>query len=86
MLGLTRYAAGEFGPHGIIANCIAPAFIADAGIFAEWPEEKKVVLKEKVIVPRLGTANDVARAFEYLLDSPFVTGVTLDVNGGAFMI
>ena len=29
---------------------------------------------------------DVVRAFEYLLDSLFVTGVTLDVNGGAFMI
>jgi 3-oxoacyl-[acyl-carrier protein] reductase len=86
MLGLTRYAARELGPYGITVNCIAPAFIADAGIFAEWPEEKKAVLKEKVIVPRLGTANDVARAFEYLLDSPFVTGVTLDVNGGAFMI
>ena len=86
MLGLTRYAARELGPYGITVNCIAPAFIADAGIFAEWSEEKKAVLKEKVFVPRLGTANDVARAFEYLLDSPFVTGVTLDVNGGAFMI
>lgn len=86
MLGLTRYAARELGPYGITVNCIAPAFIADAGIFAEWPEEKKAVLKEKIFVPRLGSANDVARAFEYLLDSPFVTGVTLDVNGGAFMI
>ncbi|MGD8524062.1 MAG: hypothetical protein PVF56_23125 [Desulfobacterales bacterium] len=27
-----------------------------------------------------------ARAIEYILDSPFVTGVTLDINGGAFMI
>jgi len=86
MLGLARYAARELGPFGITVNCIAPAFIADAGIFAEWPEEKKAVLKEKIFVPRLGTSNDVARAFEYLLDSPFVTGVTLDVNGGAFMI
>ena len=86
MLGLTRYAARELGRHGITVNCIAPAFIADAGIFAEWSEEKKAVLKEKVFVPRLGTAQDVARAFEYILDSPFVTGVTLDVNGGAFMI
>jgi len=86
MLGLTRYAARELGPNGITVNCIAPAFIADAGIFAEWPEEKKAELKEKIFVPRLGSANDVARAFEYLLDSPFVTGVTLDVNGGAFMI
>ena len=86
MLGLTRYAAKELGPRGITVNCIAPAFIVDAGIFAEWPEEKKAVLKEKIFVPRLGSADDVARAFEYLLDSPFVTGVTLDVNGGAFMI
>jgi 3-oxoacyl-[acyl-carrier protein] reductase len=86
MLGLTRYAARELGPYGITVNCVAPAFIVDAGIFAEWSEEKKDVLKDKVFVPRLGTANDVARAFEYLLDSSFVTGVTLDVNGGAFMI
>ncbi len=86
MLGLTRYAARELGPFGITVNCIAPAFIVDAGVFVEWPEEKKTLLKEKVFVPRLGTSEDVARALEYLLDSPFVTGVTLDVNGGAFMI
>jgi 3-oxoacyl-[acyl-carrier protein] reductase len=86
MQGLTRYAARELGPYGITVNCVAPAFIVDAGVFAEWPEERKAVLKEKVFVPRLGTSSDVARAFEYLLDSPFVTGVTLDVNGGAFMI
>ncbi len=86
MLGLTRYAARELGSYGITVNAIAPAFIVDAGVFTEWPEEKKAVLKEKIFVPRLGTSDDVARAFEYLLDSPFVTGVTLDVNGGAFMI
>jgi hypothetical protein len=34
----------------------------------------------------LMNAEDVARAIEYILDSPFVTGVTLDINGGAFMI
>ncbi len=86
MVGLTRYAARELGPYGITVNSIAPAFIVDAGVFAEWPEEKRAVLKEKIFVPRLGTSMDVARAFEYLLDSPFITGVTLDVNGGAFMI
>jgi len=86
MMGLTRYAAKELGPHGITVNSIAPAFIVDAGVFAEWPEERRAKLKEKVFVPRLGTVEDVARTFEYLLDSPFVTGETLDVNGGAFMI
>ena len=86
MLGLTRYAARELGKYGVTVNAIAPAFIEDAGVFADWSDEKKAPLKEKVFVPQLGTSDDVARAFEYLLDSPFVTGVTLDVNGGAFMI
>jgi 3-oxoacyl-[acyl-carrier protein] reductase len=86
MLGLTRYAAKELGSFGITVNAIAPAFIEDAGIFAEWTEEQKEPLQEKVLVPRIGNTGDVVRAFEYLLHSPFVTGVTLDVNGGAFMI
>ena len=86
MLGLTRYAAKELGFNGITVNAIAPAFIEDAGIFAQWTKEKRAMLKEKIFVPRLGNVLDVVRAFEYLLDSPFVTGVTLDVNGGAFMI
>jgi 3-oxoacyl-[acyl-carrier protein] reductase len=86
MLGLTRYAAKELGSYGVTVNAIAPAFIEDAGIFADWTDEKKTSLKEKIFVPRLGRSEDVVRAFEYLLDSPFVTGVTLDVNGGAFMI
>ena len=86
MLGLTRYAARELGPFGITVNAIAPAFIGDAGIFTEWSEKDKDGLKEKTIVNQLGSAGDVVRAFEYLLDTPFVTGVTLDVNGGAFMI
>jgi 3-oxoacyl-[acyl-carrier protein] reductase len=86
MLGLTRYAAKELGLYGVTVNAIAPAFIEDAGIFARWPQEKKAALKEKISVTRLGNALDVVRALEYLLDSPFVTGVTLDVNGGAFMI
>jgi 3-oxoacyl-[acyl-carrier protein] reductase len=86
MLGMTKYAARELGPYGITVNAIAPAFIEDAGIFVEWSEEQKTTLKKKVVVPRLGIVADVVRAFEYLLDSPFVTGATLDVNGGAFML
>ncbi len=86
MLGLTRYAAKDLGIYGVTVNAIAPAFIEDAGIFAQWSEEKKAMLKDKISVTRLGNALDVVRAFDYLIDSPFVTGVTLDVNGGAFMI
>ena len=86
LLGLTRFAARDLGKSGITVNAIAPAFIEDAGIFVEWSEEQKAALKDRVLVPEIGNVADVVRAFEYLLDSPFVTGVTLDVNGGVFMI
>jgi len=86
MLGMTMYAARELGEHGITVNAVAPAFIEDAGIFKDWSEEKKQGLKEKILVPDIGKVNDVVLAFDYLIESAFVTGVTLDVNGGAFMI
>lgn len=86
LLGLTRYTARELGPFGITVNAIAPAFIEDAGIFTGWNREQIESLKDMILVPRIGNVQDVVRAFDYLLDSPFVSGVTLDVNGGSFMI
>jgi 3-oxoacyl-[acyl-carrier protein] reductase len=86
LLGLTKFAARDLGSFGITVNAIAPAFIEDAGIFAEWSDEQRASPKDKVLVPQIGNVEDVVRAFEYLLYSPFVTGVTLDVNGGVFMI
>jgi len=86
MLGLTRYAAKELGQYGVTVNALAPAFIEDAGIFAGWTEDKRTELKGKVFTNRIGNVNDIVRAFEYLLDSPYVTGVCLDICGGAFMI
>ncbi|MEJ5377289.1 MAG: SDR family NAD(P)-dependent oxidoreductase [bacterium] len=85
LLGFTKYLAKELGPRGITVNAIAPAFIEDAGIFTSWSHQQKKALLQKVVVPRLGLVEDVVRAFEFFLDSPFVTGITLDVNGGAFM-
>jgi 3-oxoacyl-[acyl-carrier protein] reductase len=74
------------GPFSITVNAIAPGFIEDSGVFVDWSPEEKTTLLGRVLVPRLGQVRDVVRALEYLLDSPFVTGVVLDVNGGAFMI
>jgi len=86
LLGLTCYAARELGAYGITVNAIAPAFIEDAGIFAHWSAAQLENVKKKLLVPRIGNVRDVTRAFEYLLDSDFVNGVCMDVNGGSFMI
>ena len=86
MLGLTRFAARELGQYGITVNAIAPAFIEDASIFTSWTEAQKAELRNNIYARRLGKVSDVVRAFEYLLDTDYVTGVALDVNGGAFMI
>lgn len=85
LLGFTKYLARELGPHGITVNAIAPAFIDDAGIFTGWSDEQKASLREKVAVPHLGKVEHVVRALEFFLDCPFATGITLDINGGAFM-
>lgn len=85
ILGFTNYVARELSRFGVTVNAIAPGFIEDAGPFTSWSPDDKASLLEKVPVSRLGRVKDVTRAFEYLLDSDFVTGVTLDVNGGAFV-
>ena len=85
ILGFTKYAAKELSQFGITVNAIAPAFIQDAGPFVEWSPTEKASLLERILVPRIGQVSDVVRAFEYLLESPYITGVTLDVNGGASM-
>jgi len=86
MFGLTRYAARELGPFGITVNCVNPAFIMGAGPFVQISDEREKELAAKVVVPKLGECADVVNAFEYLMETPFVTGTGLDVNGGAFMI
>lgn len=71
---------------GIMLNAIALAFIDAAGVFVDTSDERREELTSKTVAGRIGRIGDVVRAFEYLLESPFVTGVCLDVTGGAFMI
>jgi NAD(P)-dependent dehydrogenase (short-subunit alcohol dehydrogenase family) len=83
VLSLTRSIAREFGPRGIRANAICPA-MAQTSMLDGVTEAQIDAIKAEIPLRRLGTPRDVAGACLFLASdlSNFVTGATVDVNGG----
>lgn len=86
VLGLTRYAAEEFGPHGITCNAVTPGRIASA-MTASAGAEVTERLNSNTPLRRMGTPDEVARAIEFFCSpsGEFISGAVLDVNGGLYM-
>jgi 3-oxoacyl-[acyl-carrier protein] reductase len=87
MMGLARTLAVEVGKDGITCNSIAPGRI-ETPMAAEAGAAVNAAYLTRIPVGRLGTPDDVAAAVAFLAsdEAGFISGVTLDVNGGAFMI
>lgn len=85
---LTQDVAAQAGPFGIRVNCLAPETILTERNQAHIPEATKQMLVEQHPLKRLGTPEDVARAVLFLASdhSGWITGVILDVAGGAVMV
>ncbi len=85
--GLTRALARELSPQGIRVNCVAPSLI-DTDIFGgQVSEERKKELGESTLVGRVGNVADVVNGILFLASdaSEYLTGVTLDINGGSHL-
>ncbi len=85
---LTKDVAAQAGPFGVRANCIAPETIITERTGAQIPPEVQETLREAHPLRRLGTPQDVARAAVFLAsaDSDWITGIVLDVAGGAVLV
>lgn len=84
VLGLARAMARELGPDGIRVNCVAPGLVQTDIMAGKIPEEKLAQIRADIPLARLGRPEDIANAFLFLASdlSAYVTGATLDVNGG----
>jgi 3-oxoacyl-[acyl-carrier protein] reductase len=83
---LTKIAAAELAPHGVTVNAIAPAAI-EGPLIDALPTDRRTEIAASIPVGRLGSADEVAATVAFLAskDAAYITGATIDVNGGIFM-
>ncbi|HEY8539700.1 MAG TPA: 3-oxoacyl-ACP reductase FabG [Steroidobacteraceae bacterium] len=87
MIGFSKSLAREVGSRGITVNVVAPGFIS-TDMTAQLPAEQQQQLIQQVALGRLGTVEDVAHAVAFLASphASYITGETLHVNGGMYMV
>jgi 3-oxoacyl-[acyl-carrier protein] reductase len=88
LLGLTRAAAKELGQYGITVNAICPGMIDTELTRENASDELLQRLAASYPVPRLGTAMEVADLICFAASEAagYITGASLDINGGDLMM
>jgi pteridine reductase len=82
LLGLTRALALELGP-AVRVNAVAPGAIAWPEGDTDFPPATRAAIVDQTLLKQVGAPADVARAVSFLIfDAPYVTGQTLNVDGG----
>ncbi|HET7687531.1 MAG TPA: 3-oxoacyl-ACP reductase FabG [Candidatus Macondimonas sp.] len=87
IIGFSKSLAREVGSRGITVNVVAPGFIA-TDMTDALNEAQRIAILSQVALGRLGSAQEVAQAVAFLASDAagYITGETLHVNGGLYMI
>ncbi len=87
VIGFTKALALETAAKGITVNAVAPGYV-ETDMVAAVPKEILQKIIGHVPVERLGQPEEIARAVQFLAsdEAGFVTGATLTINGGQYMV
>jgi 3-oxoacyl-[acyl-carrier protein] reductase len=87
IIGFSKSLAREVGSRGITVNVVAPGFIATE-MTAALAAEQQQQLTQQIALGRLGMPQDIAHAVAFLASpqAGYITGETLHVNGGMYMV
>ncbi|WP_024851495.1 3-oxoacyl-ACP reductase FabG [Hydrogenovibrio kuenenii] len=87
IIGFSKSLAREVGSKNITVNTVAPGFI-DTDMTRALPQEQRDSLTQQIPLKRLGSPEDIAKSVTFLASEggSYITGQTLNVNGGMYMI
>jgi 3-oxoacyl-[acyl-carrier protein] reductase len=88
IIGMTKGLAKELAPSGIRVNCVSPGLIGATNFHGRFTAPDAFAAMEKgVPIGRAGTPDEVARVIAFLAgrDAAYLTGETIEINGGLLM-
>ena len=86
VIGFSKSLAREIASRNVTVNCVAPGFI-ETDMTRDLPEAQRAQYAQHVPLGRFGTVEEVAAAVTFLAwpQAGYITGTTIDVNGGILM-
>jgi 3-oxoacyl-[acyl-carrier protein] reductase len=87
LIGFSKSLARELGSRGITVNVVAPGFI-ETDMTKALKEEARTALLDQIPAKRLGAVEDIASAVAFLAstEASYISGETMHVNGGMYMV
>lgn len=87
MVGFSKSLAQEVGSRGVTVNAVAPGFI-DTDMTRELPDAQREALLGSIPLGRLGKPEEIAAVVAFLASDAgaYITGETIHVNGGMYMV